>query len=141
MNTSDPKGKSPTSNLPSTAVDTARSAAPAARGKTAPSKRPVKQAAKHGAKAQPSSKPAKKRTGMSGLDAVAKVLTESGKPMRCIDMVERARAKGYWKPGGKTPAATIHSAIIREIKAKGRAARFKKTGRGLFSVAARSATR
>jgi len=34
-----------------------------------------------------------------------------------------------------TPAATLNAAIIREVKVKGREARFKKTGRGLFAAA------
>jgi hypothetical protein len=41
--------------------------------------------------------------------------------------------KHQWKTGGKTPAATISAAILREITAKGNAARFKKTDRGLFA--------
>ena len=57
---------------------------------------------------------------MSGLDAAAKVLEESGQPMTAKEMVEAAEAKGYWKsPGGKTPHATVYSAIIREIATKG----------------------
>ncbi len=41
--------------------------------------------------------------------------------------------KGYWKsPGGLTPHATLYSAIIREIKVKGKEARFKKADRGKF---------
>ena len=32
-------------------------------------------------------------------------------------------------PGGQTPHATLYSAIIRELKAKGAEARFRKTGR------------
>ncbi|MBY0312671.1 MAG: winged helix-turn-helix domain-containing protein [Phycisphaerales bacterium] len=44
-----------------------------------------------------------------------------------------ARAKGLWKsPGGKTPEATLYAAIIREIAAKGKDARFRKTERGVF---------
>ena len=42
-------------------------------------------------------------------------------------------AKGLWKsPGGKSPEATLYAAIIREIAAKGDAARFKKHERGVF---------
>ena len=71
---------------------------------------------------------------MSGLDAAAKVLEESGQPMTCKEMVEAAEAKGYWKsPGGKTPHATVYSAIIREIKVKGAEARFSKADRGKFT--------
>jgi hypothetical protein len=71
---------------------------------------------------------------VSGLDAAAKVLEESGEPMTAKEMVEAAEAKGYWKsPGGKTPHATIVSAIIREIAKKGDASRFVKTERGKFT--------
>jgi hypothetical protein len=71
---------------------------------------------------------------ISGLDAAAKVLEESGQPMTAKEMVEAAEAKGYWKsPGGKTPHATVYSAIIREIAAKGSESRFCKTERGKFT--------
>ena len=76
--------------------------------------------------------PTEKR--MSGLDAAAKVLQERGEPMNAKGMIEAAEAKGYWKsPGGKTPHATVYSAIIREIKAKGAEARFCKADRGKFA--------
>ena len=75
-----------------------------------------------------------KEKRMSGLDAAAKVLQESGQPMTCKEMVEAAEQKGYWKsPGGKTPHATVYSAIIREIKIKGAEARFTKADRGKFT--------
>lgn len=73
---------------------------------------------------------------MSGLDAAAKVLEESGQPMNAKEMIEAVETKGYWKsPGGKTPHATLYSAIIREIKAKGSEARFRKADRGKFAHA------
>ena len=78
---------------------------------------------------------AKKRDGMSGLDAAAKVLAEAGKPLNCKAMVETMLAKGLWKTDGKTPAATIYAAIIREIAMKGKDARFKKVDRGQFATA------
>ena len=47
---------------------------------------------------------------------------------------EAMAAKGYWtSPGGKTPHATLYSAMSREIKGKGKDSRFKKTDRGLFT--------
>jgi hypothetical protein len=79
-------------------------------------------------------KPKKKREGMSGLDAVAQVLKNAGKPMRCKELVETAIAKGLWKTGGKTPAATIYAAILREIQQKGKDSRFQKVERGLFTL-------
>jgi hypothetical protein len=75
----------------------------------------------------------KKPKRLSGLDAAAKVLEESGQPMTVKEMVEAAESKGYWKsPGGKTPSQTLYSAIIREIAAKGNASRFRKAERGKF---------
>lgn len=71
---------------------------------------------------------------MSGLDAAAKVLAEAGTPMNVKAIVETAQAKGYWTPGGKTPWATLYSAVIREIAAKKDAARFRKTERGMFEL-------
>jgi len=45
--------------------------------------------------------------------------------------------KGLWKKGkGKTPEATLNSAIIREIRDKKGESRFKKVGPGLFAAAA-----
>lgn len=70
---------------------------------------------------------------VSGLDAAARVLEEAGQPMTAKAMVEAAEAKGYWKsPGGKTPHATLYSAIIREIATRGAESRFRKTERGKF---------
>ncbi|MHC4405062.1 MAG: winged helix-turn-helix domain-containing protein [Planctomycetota bacterium] len=69
-----------------------------------------------------------------GLDAAARVLAEAKKSMTCREIVDVAFEKGYWKSGGKTPHATVYSAIIREIAAKGKDARFRKTGRGQFAA-------
>ena len=70
----------------------------------------------------------------SGLDAAAQVLAEAGEPLDTKTMVERMLAKGLWKTDGKTPAATIYAAIIREIATKGSEARFRKTERGKFEL-------
>ncbi|MEX0704113.1 MAG: winged helix-turn-helix domain-containing protein [Planctomycetales bacterium] len=68
--------------------------------------------------------------------AAAKVLAEAGEPLQAKTIVERAEAAGYWKsPGGKTPHATTYAAMIREINAKGKDARFAKTDRGMFTTA------
>lgn len=70
---------------------------------------------------------------LSQLDAAAKVLENSSDPLTTKQMVEAMTAKRYWKsPGGKTPQATLYSAILREIKNKKSEARFKKTERGKF---------
>jgi hypothetical protein len=72
---------------------------------------------------------------LSGLDAAAKVLAEAGEPLDCKTLVERMLAKGLWSTQGKTPAATIYAAMHREIAGKGNASRFRKAGRGKFTLA------
>ena len=76
----------------------------------------------------------KKDRKPSGLDAAVAVLAEAGTPMNTADMVERMLETGLWKTNGKTPAATIYAAIIREIAVKGDKARFRKTERGHFEL-------
>ena len=86
-------------------------------------------------KAKRPSKGEKKPKAMSGLDAAAKVLEGSSEPMNVKQIVEAAESKGYWKsPGGKTPHATIFSAVIREIAKKGDQSRFRKAERGKFTA-------
>ena len=87
--------------------------------------------------AQPATlaRPAKeqKPKRVSALDAAATVLAASEVPMRAKEMIAAMEAKGLWtSPTGKTPEATLYAAIIREIAAKGTAARFKKHERGVF---------
>ncbi len=94
-------------------------------------KAPTKKTA---AKNAPAKAKQKTKGKLSGLDASAKVLAEAGEPLRSKQIVETMLAKGYWTTNGKTPAATIYAAILREIQTKGKEARFKKTDRGLFSV-------
>ncbi len=90
----------------------------------------AKPAAKQKAAREAKPKPAKR---MSALDAAAQVLAASEVPMRAKEMIAAMEAKGLWtSPGGKTPEATLYAAIIREIAAKGTAARFKKHERGVF---------
>lgn len=75
----------------------------------------------------------KQRT--SALDAAVRVLTEAKQPLTTREMIAAMAAKGYWKsPGGKTPHATLYSAILREITIKKDDARFNKTERGKFTA-------
>jgi hypothetical protein len=86
-------------------------------------------------KKAPKPKPKKREGKMSALDAAAKVLADSGKPMTTKELIEKMAAKGLWSsPNGKTPDRTLYSALAREISAKGKASRFKKGERGQFTV-------
>jgi hypothetical protein len=91
--------------------------------------------------ATPAAKPKRQRKApaepkekkLSALDAAAKVLGEAGQPMTCPEMIDAMAAKQYWtSPGGQTPAATLYSAILREVNTKGTESRFVKTERGRF---------
>jgi hypothetical protein len=79
-------------------------------------------------------KPPKEKK-VSALAAAAQVLANASEPMNCQALIEAMAGKGLWSsPHGKTPAATLSAAILREIKLKGKEARFRKTDRGLFAV-------
>src|SRR5260370_17598050 len=88
-------------------------------------------ASKGKAKKEPKAKTKKP----SALDAAVRVLTETGEPMTCPEMITAMATKGYWtSPGGKTPAATLYSGIIVDIGRKGKDSRFTKTQPGKFGL-------
>ena len=95
--------------------------------KSAQAKKPRAKAA--GAKG--SAKPKK----LSAIDAAANVLGEAKAPMGAKEMIQAMAAKKLWaSPAGKTPHATLYSAIAREISKQGKESRFKKAGRGKFAL-------
>ena len=72
---------------------------------------------------------------LSAIDAAAQVLASAKAPMNAKEMIDAMAAKALWtSPGGKTPHATLYSAIIREIELKGKESRFVKKERGKFAV-------
>ena len=84
-----------------------------------------------------SSKPARAKSDgkLSCIDAAATVLSEKKEPMTTKEMIETMAAKGLWSsPNGQTPAATLYSAILREINTKGKESRFVKADRGKFEI-------
>ena len=98
-------------------------------GLKATRKEATKAEPKPGAKPEP-----KKARKMGALDAAAIVLADAGKPMRSKELIAEMAKRGLWtSPGGKTPEATLYAAILREIGAKGTAARFARAGKGEFA--------
>jgi hypothetical protein len=85
--------------------------------------------------------------GLSALDAAAQVLAglskaEAREGVTASDLIERMTAAKLWtSPGGKTPAATLYSAMIREIARKGDASRFARIAPGRFVAGAAKPTR
>jgi hypothetical protein len=80
--------------------------------------------------------PAENPAKLSALDAAARVLSESQQPMTCPELIAAMAAQGYWtSPAGRTPQATLHAALTREIQRKQDQSRFRKAERGKFALA------
>lgn len=71
---------------------------------------------------------------VSALDAAAQVLAAKGAPMTAPELIAAMAEQGLWtSPGGKTPAATLYAAMLREITTKGTESRFTRPERGKFA--------
>jgi hypothetical protein len=87
--------------------------------------------------------PAAKKAGapkekkLSLIDAAVQVLGKAKEPMGTKELVAQITEQNLWSPrsGGKTPHATLYSAILRELQKKGKDARFQKVERGRFTLA------
>jgi hypothetical protein len=110
----------------------------AATQKSKASKSTESKASKHTEPASKKADPpgrAKSDGKLSCLDAAAQVLVEKKEPMTTKEMIEEMATKGLWSsPNGLTPAATLYSALLREIKTKGKESRFVKAARGKFAA-------
>ncbi len=96
-------------------------------------KHPAKKSGKAKARKSKKARDEKKPKRLSVLDAAAKVLAKAGKPMRSRELITAMAKQGLWStPKGKTPHATLYSAILREMVTKGGRARFTKVDRGRF---------
>lgn len=81
--------------------------------------------------AQPGAPKAKKT---SLLEAAVQILSESAEPMNTKAIVAEVLGQGLWNSPGKTPDATLYASILREMRKKGKAARFRKATRGHFAL-------
>ncbi|XZE56673.1 winged helix-turn-helix domain-containing protein [Planctomycetaceae bacterium SH139] len=71
---------------------------------------------------------------LSCVKAALQVLESSGEPMNAQEMITAMIEQNLWEsPGGKTPHATLYSAILRDLK-RGDESRFVKTERGRFTI-------
>ncbi len=73
-----------------------------------------------------------KRAHKSVLDAAATILAGASTPKSCGEMIDAILKRKLWTTQGKTPAATLSSAILRDIKKNGKQSRFAKAERGRF---------
>ena len=100
--------------------------------------KPAHKASKNAKAKKSPGKPAPKKETkkLSALDAAIRVLAETKQALSCSELIAAMAAQGYWtSPGGKTPQATLSSAIQREIVIKKEQSRFKKTAPGRYAVA------
>lgn len=114
--------------------DTRPAAKPAATAKAAssPKAKPAEArpatAPKAEAEAVESAEPKEAKVRKLSLLSAAAVLAESDEPLNCRRMIDLPKERGLWTPrAGKTPEQTLYSAIMREIRDKGDAARFRKS--------------
>ena len=70
----------------------------------------------------------------SALSAAARVLAEADGPLSAGEIVKRMLEKGLWQTKGRTPQATLYSALLRRIRKDGANARFRKVERGKFAL-------
>jgi hypothetical protein len=88
--------------------------------------------------AKPAAQPkAAKPKKLSALDAAAQVLAAEDRSMTAPELIEAMATRGLWdSPNGKTPAATLYAAMLREITTKGQESRFTRPERGKFALKA-----
>lgn len=71
---------------------------------------------------------------MNLLDAAYAVLNKDGGAMSPADICKIVIKQGLWKTSGKTPEATLASALYVDIKKKGDKSRFVKLDKGSFGL-------
>lgn len=124
----------PATTQPGTPATTPKTASGSKRqAKTKPESpaQPAATSPAKGGKEPNAGKPAKEPKRLSCIDAAAQIIGKE--PIGCADLIAEMGARGLWtSPNGKTPDASLYAAVVREISAKGDAARFKKVDRGLF---------
>ena len=96
-----------------------------------PKKKAVKKVTPKKAVQQKTAKPSKDK--LSLLDATAIVLKKQS-PLTCKQLIERMAEAELWKSESATPANTLHAALSKEIRVKGKDSRFEKVDRGQFGL-------
>ena len=123
--------KTPAKKTATKARTGARRGAKSATGATAPTTEKKATAAKRPPLMSEEEAKARK---LSLLDAAIEVMKQLDQPLGAKDLTVKVIGLGLWSTTGKTPEATLYSALIREIANKGEQARFKKVSRGRFAL-------
>ncbi|MCY4115034.1 MAG: restriction endonuclease [Chloroflexi bacterium] len=71
---------------------------------------------------------------MNAQDAVAVVLLDADGPLHYREITERILTRALWATAAKKPSDSVYAQISGEMKRKGNAARFVRTGRGRFAL-------
>jgi restriction system protein len=71
---------------------------------------------------------------MKSLEAVYQVLSEERKPLHIREITNRILTQKLWNTKGKTPAATLVSNLIRDIREHGGSSRFYRAGKNIFGL-------
>jgi hypothetical protein len=99
-------------------------------GPAAPTAADVSAGAKKSAKADKTAKDHRP----SALSAAAQVLADAGEPLSAGEIVKRMLENGLWQTKGRTPQATLYSALLRRIRKDGANSRFRKVDCGRFEL-------
>lgn len=73
--------------------------------------------------------------GLSALEAAYIVLNEVGRPLHYQELTTMILNRNLWQTDGKTPAATLNSALALDIMAHGVGSRFVRVSKGIFGLA------
>lgn len=71
---------------------------------------------------------------MTILDAAAKILKDTGRPLHVKEITQRMIKTALWVPKGKTPAHTVGATLYTEIKKNGDQSTFVKTAPKTFAL-------
>ena len=87
---------------------------------------------------KPIARSGRTKGAMSFVEAAAHLLQDG--PLHYNELTRKAISHGLIETAGKTPEATMHARILIDIKnraSRGDAPRFRKSGKGIFELAAR----
>ena len=71
---------------------------------------------------------------MRCIDAVEEVLRRADGPLHYTEIARRIRDEGLWSTVGRTPEATVRSALAADIRERGSASRFIRAAPGRYTL-------
>ena len=71
---------------------------------------------------------------LSYLDVAELILRESNRPLKAKEIILAIQNKRLIKISGATPLKTMNARLSVDIKKKGEESRFKRVGRGLYTL-------